>query len=325
MSAPSFSHCSSRGSSSLRLSPSVLPPAESGLGGHLGKPGLVAQVPGGGVSVALWKGRQERAGAGCSAHCSHIWPARGCRSAVTWPFLPGLLGFALPPLTGTTVSRADSSHHPSPCQIVLNYNDKRWQASTATSQNMTNTPVRGANKLRSPHHSVPDGRLAGLSQATARPTWLPRLDAVGPVRVGASGRAWGPVATRDRDLSSTHPLGPSVTCSFQHENNNPPARRAAQCSATFSLEQHLEAGPQPHHHECQHPRGVSETPGRPPNREAQRGEAGPGPGHGKPGAPPQTPGSPPHSTVLGVFLGPRGRKPLVQHYRAEEGGDLYPS
>lgn len=90
--------------------------------------------PGGGVTLAqpgkVW-------GMGAVGSPALPGPAR---PGAGEKFLPGLLGFTA--LVDGHGERAGlTAPPPIPCQIVLNYNDKRWQASTATSQNMTNTPV----------------------------------------------------------------------------------------------------------------------------------------------------------------------------------------
>lgn len=141
-----------------------------------------------------------------------------------------------------TGSRTDSCPYPSPCQIVLNYNDKRWQASTATSQNMTNTPLRRANKRRLPHHSVPSRRLrAGYPRPRHGPRGWPTLDPAGWIRVGASGRGLGPHSPQRHGPEPPYsPGAPLITCSFEQSVNTAAhrlrGRAAGRSAAPVSLE-----------------------------------------------------------------------------------------
>lgn len=120
-SGPSILSGEARG---LKPRPLILPPAKPGSRGHPRGAGC----PGGSWGLGPWWGCDS-----CSARKVRrpLWP----HLAGTWTQARShpALEFTLPSLTGG-LSGADSSPHSSPCQIVLNYNDKPWQASMATSQ-----------------------------------------------------------------------------------------------------------------------------------------------------------------------------------------------
>lgn len=119
----------------------ILPPAKPGLRGHPRGAGC----PGDSRRLGPWWGRD---GSSARKVQCPVWP----HLAATWARATShpALECTLPSLT-SGLSGADSSPRSSPCQIVLNYNDKPWQASMATSQQKERDkhPTSCANKLHS--------------------------------------------------------------------------------------------------------------------------------------------------------------------------------
>lgn len=176
-----------------------------------------------------------------------------------------------------TASRTDSCPHPSPCQIVLNYNDKRWQASTATSQNMTNTPCAEPTSAASRTTVFLAGGSARVISGHGRvPRGWPTLDPGGWIRVGASGRGLGPHSHRRHGPEPPHPPGvaPSSPAHSSKAGKQQPAGCGEGLQATrqppslWSSFQNHGSSPATHRRASSPPRGVFE------NLEARGARAG---------------------------------------------------
>lgn len=185
------------------------------------------------------------------------------------PLHPGCRGpLCLADRQTGTASRTGSGPRPPPCQIVLNYNDKRWQASTATSQNMTNTPHAEPTSAAS-RTSVPSRRLsAGYLRPRARPTWPAHAGPRGRIRVGASGRGLGPHRQRRQGPEPPHSPGvppPHLLIPAKQESSSPPAAgkgcRYSQPPSLWSSFQNHRSSPATHRGARSPPRGACENPG----------------------------------------------------------------